>query len=151
MSNWKAPNNSNRFSRNYQGDGRYKRTNNNSTWSSNGGNRELPQKKHSGCTTGLTKKTNAHEGGKPYVQGWKYDKRNGLRKFFASGYASTTCGVSPSTGTKYETWVVKITLADGSSLIRPCMYYPETRRVVIRELGFVMSPKGGRGGYIGKF
>lgn len=128
--------------------------NNESSWNfRNGGKGYYPQQrqvvKHSGCTSGITKNTN-----KPYVRGWKYDKRNGLRSFIAGPYESknsTTNEHKSKTGRIWENWCVKITLSDGQTILKSALYDQMTGKVIIKELGYVMNPKGGKGGYVGTF
>lgn len=101
--------------------------------------------KHSGCSAGQTKD------GKPYVRGWKFDKRNGLRSFIA-GPTKNTENHKNKLGTKvWQNWAVKITMPSGESFLKSCLYDTTTGKVIINELGFVMNPKGGRGGYVGSF
>jgi len=101
--------------------------------------------KHSGCKAGLDKNS------KPYVQGWKVDKTNGMRKFYASPYHATKEIKAKTSGRVWHTWLVKIELPTGEVMLRPCMYAPDTKMVIIKDLSFVMNPKGGKGGYIGPF
>lgn len=148
----------------YQNNGRQSNSNTSyqkKNWNSNGSNRSYNQesyqqpqrrqykaepKKHSGCSAGLS--NNADK--TPYVQGWKVDKENGLRKFFAFPYKGTKQYTS-ETGKVWENWIVEITPKDGRKWITTCLYDVQTRKVIINDLGFVMNPKGGKGGYVGTF
>ena len=109
-----------------------------------GGNNGGQPKKHSGATSGVDKNDN------PYVRGWKYDKRNGLRSFLACPYKGTK-EVTSRTGRVWHNWMVKVTPQGQQSFIVSGLYDPQTKVVIIPELGFTMNPKGGRGGYTGPF
>lgn len=121
--------------------GGYSRRSNRGYSSNRGGS----GKKKSGCSAGVTRETN-----KPYVQGWKYDRRNGLRKFIAGPYSKTQT-VKSERGLEWENWCLKVTFSDGRSQLFNCMYDVLNRRVICKELGFVMNPRGGPGGFVGSF
>lgn len=102
-------------------------------------------KKHSGCRFGQT-------GDKPYVHGWKYDRRNGLRSFIAGPYEgkkSSTKRFTSKSGKEWENWAVKITLSDGQTIWKQCLYQVASRRVFIQDMGLMMSPNSPNGGYVG--
>lgn len=103
-----------------------------------------PQKKHSGCKSGTDRN------GKPYLQGWKYDKTNGLRKFYATPYNGTKETTSGS-GKVWQNWFVRIQMSDGSELKTSGLFDKQQNKVVINQLGFVMNPRGGAGGYVGPY
>lgn len=107
------------------------------------GNYQL-QKKRSGCKSGTDKN------GKPYVQGWKYDKRNGLRSFYASPYSGTQ-EVKSKTGRLWQNWFVRVRNADGTEIRTSGLYDPSSGKVTIQDFGFVMNPRGGYGGYVGPY
>jgi hypothetical protein len=111
--------------------------------------------KHSGCTSGTYEKDSkgllcSGTTKINYIRGWKYDKRNGLRSFLACPYSKTKT-ITSGTGKVWENWMVKVTLCDGQNLIMGGMYDVQSRKVIIKDLGFVMNPKGGKGGYVGSF
>lgn len=113
---------------------------------SNGkGNRKRKADKHSGCKSGTDKN------GKPYVQGWKYDKRNGLRSFYATPYKGTQEVKSKRSGRLWQNWFVRVRNADGTEVKTSGMYDVSTGKVIIDSMGFVMNPRGGRGGYVGPY
>ena len=102
-------------------------------------------KKHSGCKSGVDKK------GRRYVSGWKYTKRAGLVSFFAAPYKGTKQRRSKN-DILWENWIVKFrsntTMVED---ITTCLYNVQSGKVVIQKMGFVMNPKGGKGGYVGTF
>lgn len=109
--------------------------------------RNAPQiKKHSGCSSGLTKKDQTL-----YVRGWKFDKRNGLRSFIAGPNKNTSDHKSKTSGRVWQNWTCKITEASGQSFLTSCLYDTTTGKVIINDLGFVMNPKARNGGYVGTF
>ncbi len=129
------------YNNNYGGGG-YNRGNYNG-----GGYRSQPnreQKKHSGCKSGVDKN------GKQYVSGWKYDKRNGLRKFYASPYSGTHETKSKSNRI-WQNWFVRIEMPNGQEIKTSGLYDVSTGKITISQLGFVMNPRGGRGGYVGPY
>src|SRR5690606_7896498 len=79
------------------------------------GNQQRPQKKRSGCKSGTDRN------GKPYIQGWKYDKTNGLRKFYATPYSGTQ-EVTSKSGKVWQNWFVRVTMPDGSEIKTSGMY-----------------------------
>ena len=102
------------------------------------------QKKHSGAKFGQAEN--------PFVHGWKYDRRNGLRSFIAGPYKgknSSTKRFTSKTGKEWENWAVKIQLANGQIIWKQCLYQVASRRVFINDMGLMMSPNSPNGGYIG--
>ena len=132
-------NNRNYNNNNYNNSGNGYNNNRNSNRSSN-------QKKKSGCKSGLSNNENRT----PYVQGWKADKTSGLRTFFAFPYKGTQ-EVESKTGRVYQNWMCKVQFKDGRTELFTCLYEPQTQKVTISDLGYVMNPKGGRGGYVGPY
>jgi len=120
------------------------RSNNNYGNGNRNSYQQREQKKHSGCKSGTDRN------GKPYVQGWKFDKRNGLRSFYATPYKGTQ-EVKSKTGKVWQNWFVRIKNADGSEIKTSGMYDVSTGKVIIDSVGFVMNPRGGRGGYLGPY
>lgn len=109
-------------------------------------NNSQPKKKHSGCKF-------YENSGKPFIAGWNYSTRNGMRKFIASPYegkTSSTKRTESKSGKHWENWRVKITLSDGQQIWHSCLYDVQNRRVFINDLHLMMSPKSPNGGYIGK-
>lgn len=106
-------------------------------------------KKYSGCEAGKDKNDN------PYVRGWKYDKTNGLRSFYACPYSGGAKGgtkrVTSQEGVIWENWMVRVQKTGVPDYIVSGMYDVAKKRVIIKELSFVMNPKGGKGGYVGPF
>jgi hypothetical protein len=104
-----------------------------------------PVKKHSGCKGGIDKK------GRSYVSGWKYSKRSGLVSLFAAPYKGTSTHKSEN-GRTWENWIVKLqNKSTMTETIMPCLFDRSTGKVIIQKLGFVMNPKGGKGGYVGTY
>jgi hypothetical protein len=102
-------------------------------------------KKHSGCKGGQDKK------GRSYVSGWKYSRRAGLVSFFAAPYKGTNSHKSEN-GRTWENWIVKIqNKSTMTESITTCLFDRSTGKVIIQKLGFVMNPKGGKGGYVGTY
>lgn len=126
-----------RIKHNYQADGlRY---------DPRGSYSAAPAKKHSGCKGGQDKK------GRSYVSGWKYSRRTGLVSFFAAPYKNTSTHKSEH-GRVWENWICKIqNKSTMQESIMPCLYDRTTGKVILQKLGFVMNPKGGRGGYVGTY
>ncbi len=120
-------------------------------YSNNGGGRSYsnnsqPRKK-SGCTAGIAKS------GKPYVQGWKATKTEGLTNFIAGPYESKTSSTHQTTsesGKVWENWACKVTRGTDKPYFVSAMYEVATKKLHIPELGIIMNPKGGPGGYCGK-
>jgi hypothetical protein len=108
-------------------------------------NQQQQPKKHSGCSMGIDKN------GVEYVRGWKFDRRSGLRSFYATSYKNTKEVTSKKSGRVYENWMVRVQLPSGESFITGGLFERATGKVTISNLGFVMNPKGGRGGYVGTF
>lgn len=106
--------------------------------------RQQSQKKHSGCKFGMT-----HVSDKPYVRGWKFDKTHGFRTFIA-GPNKKTKRVQSENGKDWENWTVKVSFPNGTQLYN-ALYDVSKRRVYIQDLGLMMSPSGGAGGYVGPF
>lgn len=130
---------SNNYGNNYGNRGGYGNQNRSFQRSNN-----RPQKKRSGAKFGTDKNGNA------YVSGWKYDKTNGLRKFFASPYSGTKETKSQS-GKVWCNWFVQITLPSGEVIRTSGLMDKSTNKVIIPQLGFVMNPRGGAGGYTGPY
>ncbi|MDB5230437.1 MAG: hypothetical protein JWN76_1242 [Chitinophagaceae bacterium] len=103
------------------------------------------QKKHSGCHAGKDKNDN------PYVQGWKYSRRDGMRSFLATPYSKTKSVKSADSGIEWQNWMVKISQEGKLPQITGGMYNPATKKVIVKDLGYIMNPKGGKGGYVGTF
>lgn len=101
------------------------------------------QKKRSGCTAGMDKN------GNPYVRGWKAT-RQGVISLFAFPYKGTAKHESKN-GREWHNWCCKVRVGYGPEQIMTCLYDPMTRKVTIEQMGFVMNPKGGPGGYTGSF
>lgn len=122
-------------------------------------NQNAPMKKRSGCTFGT-----AINGGR-YLRGWKYDKRNGLRSFFAfpKNYdkSETRSSAKPivktwkneTTGKTFEVWQVKVQHEGGQVQIFPAIFNVGENKLVIERLGYVMNPKqfAHGQGYIGRY
>lgn len=105
-------------------------------------------KKHSGCTAGVIGKGEYQ--GKRYLSGWKYSKRDGMVSFLAVPYNKSTEHRS-ETGKVWIPYMVKVQPKMQKEYIVSGLYDVQTNRVIIKELGIVMNPKGGRGGYCGSF
>ena len=118
----------------------------NNNYRNNNNYKQRTQKKHSGASFGY-----AHgDQEKPYIRGWKFDRRNGLRSFIASPYKGTK-RIRSKSGREWENWVVKITLSNGQQILKSGLYDVANRKVIIKDLGFVMNPKAKNGGYTGTF
>jgi hypothetical protein len=110
-----------------------------------GGSQNFQPKKHSGAKGGNDKN------GNPYVRGWNFSKRNGLRAFFCSPYKNTTKHEAEKSGRVYENWMCKVTLSDGQTFIKGCLYEAATGKVTISDMGMVINPRANNGGYCGTF
>ncbi|MBN8863275.1 MAG: hypothetical protein J0H92_07885 [Sphingobacteriales bacterium] len=113
-----------------------------------GGNyrpQQRQQKKHSGCKFGYSNGDQE----RPHVRGWKFDKTHGMRAFIAGPNKKTKRTTSRS-GQTWENWTVKVTGPHGVQLYN-ALYHHEKKRVYINDLGIVMSPNGGSGGYVGPY
>lgn len=102
-------------------------------------------KKHSGCTAGFSH----GDATKPYVRGWKFDKRFGLRNFIAGPNKKTKRSTSKN-GREWENWTAKMQTGEGVKLFN-CLYDCFNKKVIIGDLGFVMNPKAANGGYVGPY
>ena len=114
----------------------------NQGFSNRGFNR--PQKKRSGAKSGTDKN------GNPYISGWKYDKTNGLRSFFASPYSGTKETKSKS-GKIWENWFVQIRVPSGEVIKTSGLFDKMNNKLIVPQLGFVLNPRGGAGGYCGPY
>ena len=106
---------------------------------------QQPAKKHSGATFGYVQ----GEATRPYVRGWKFDKTHGLRAFIASPNKNPK-RVKSKNGREWENWTAKCTSPHGVQLYN-ALYDVSKKRVYINDLGLVMSPNGGSGGYTGPY
>lgn len=106
---------------------------------------QQPAKKHSGAKFGYSN----GEADRPYVRGWKFDKTHGLRAFIA-GPNKKTKRVTSKNGREWENWTCKATTPHGVQLFN-ALYDVQKKRVYINDLGIVMSPNGGTGGYTGPY
>jgi hypothetical protein len=108
-----------------------------------------PKKKHSGCQT---KTGQSKDGTKFHVTyGWMFRKGIGLVSYFAKTYKGTKSTTS-QTGRTWLNVVVEVTNKQaGTSQLYTGMMEATSGRVTIKQLGIVMSPKGGRGGYVGPY
>ena len=132
-------NNNNNGNRNYGNNNRYNNNNNRNSGQ---------QKKHSGCQT---KKGKNDSGEYQVTYGCMFRKRVGLVNYFAKTYKGTKATKS-ETGRTWLNVVVEVTNKQaGTSNLYTGMMDAATGRVTIKQLGIVMSPKGGRGGYIGPY
>lgn len=106
-------------------------------------------KKHSGCSM---KKYVPQEGpnkghNQTIVNGWMYRKQTGLVK-----YKAITTQKSKDTGKGWAGHIaVSVIAPNGQKAFYWGTMELKTGKTVIRDLGIVMSPKGGRGGYVGSF
>lgn len=120
---------------------------NNRNYSSNNRkNNNQPEKKKSGCKMGFAK----GDPKRPYIRGWKADKTHGLRAFIAGPAKNTKVHISKTSGREWENWTVKVTTPHGIELFN-CLYDVRDKKVLIKDLGLVMNPKGGVGGYVGPY
>lgn len=118
--------------------------------SGNGYNkRRSSGKKKSGASFGYAD----GEKDRPFVRGWNIV--NGvLHSYIAGPYESKTSKtnrVQSASGKEWENWAVKVTPKGGKSFFVSGMFDVQAKKVIIQELGIVMNPKGGPGGYTGSF
>lgn len=85
----------------------------------------------------------------PWVNGW-FIRAKQLVKVLCTPYKGTTKGTS-KTGKQWETWIAKVTPSIGAPYLQPCMYYPQTGKVVISSMGLTVNPKAPNGGYCGRY
>jgi hypothetical protein len=87
-----------------------------------------------------------------WVNGWRVVDRS-LVKYFckpASG-ANWKTGTSQN-GKVWETWNCTITYKDGTQEVRPCLHYPATGKVIVKNgVDIVLNPSAPNGGYCGPF
>lgn len=115
----------------------------------NGGNRNSSApKKHSGCSATVASKGTYV--GSTVVTGWNYSRRHGMVTFLAAPYSKSEVRTS-KTGRQWVNYMVKVQPEKAASYIVSGLLEVATKRVIIKEMGMVMNPKGGRGGYCGKF
>ncbi len=113
-------------------------------YNSNRNQYSVQKRKHSGCKAGNDRN------GQPFVRGWKFDRRHGLRSFLAVPYKGTSEHTSNS-GRVWYNWMVKISAAGSKPEIVSGLYDPSSGKVIIRDLSFVMNPRASNGGYVGSF
>lgn len=102
------------------------------------------QKKRSGCKSGIDKNGNS------YISGWKYDKQNGLRSFFAAPFSGTKETESKS-GRIWANWFVQIRMPSGQIIKTSGLFDKSNNKLIIPDLGYIMNPRGGAGGYVGPY
>lgn len=114
--------------------------------------------KKSGCTTGrYTNKeyVNTSTGevvkpdSKPYTQGWKASKRIGLISIMCVPTAKSKVVESK----RGKTWISSIacTVTNKQAMTRQLhwgLMEKSTGKVIIKDLGIVLNPKGGKGGVV---
>lgn len=101
--------------------------------------------KHTGAKSGVDKN------GNPYVSGWNVSKRRGMCSVFARPYKGTSEHKS-KTGRLWHNWFVTVTFKDqGTEMNTSGLYDPQSGKVIIPKLGWVMNPRAPRGGYCGTF
>lgn len=99
-------------------------------------NQNYKPKKHSGCKTGLRK-----DNGKPFIQAWNFQKRRGMLTLIASEYKGTKDHKSKTSGRIWRNWVATLQYKDsGIEKLVGCLYDPQSRKLIIPELGMVANP-----------
>ncbi len=107
------------------------------------------KKKHSGAKTKRYTPTQGTNKGveMTHTHGWMFRKRTGLTTF--------SCNTTSKSKLKDSGWVGSIACEVVSENGQKSFYWGtmeyKTGKVVIADLGIVVSPKGGKGGYTGKF
>lgn len=128
----------------------------NSNYQNNGSNKSM--KKHSGAKTGTyvpkswAKYPSDHKktGYVPYVRGWNYSRRHGMRVFLCTPYSKTK-RVKSSSGKSWENWMVTIKQDGNKDVIVSGMYDVNSRKVIIDDLSMVINPSAPKGGYCGRY
>lgn len=127
--------------------------NNNNGYNNNQGynNRQnAPKKKHSGATTKRYVPTEGVNKGveMQITNGWMFRKNGGLNTF--------KCNTTSKSVLSDKGWYGSVACeVTNKSTMQKSFYWgtmeAKTGKVVIGDLGLVVSPKGGKGGYTGSF
>lgn len=146
-------NNRNTYGNNYgnnrnYGNG-YNQSQNNGYSNNRGNGGNIQPKKHSGCKKykwfpkdGPNKGQEMHG-----VLGWRFRKGIGLMKYKANMTSKSKVGDNGWCGSV----AVEIIAPNAQKSFYWATMHVPTGKVVIGDLGEVMSPQGGKGGYVGTF
>lgn len=99
--------------------------------------------KKTGCTYGVDKNN------QPYVRGWRATKM-GIITYYACHYSGTNVHESKG-GRQWANVMVKIKVPNFPETITSGLWDVASNKVIVNKEGIVMNPKGGKGGYCGKF
>ncbi|PZP44044.1 MAG: hypothetical protein DI598_14965 [Pseudopedobacter saltans] len=87
--------------------------------------------------------------GNPCVTGWNASRSNGLVSFLCVPYRGTK--THETSGKPWQNWMVKVQPKMGKQFIVSGLFSPQTKKVIISELGLVLNPNIPNGGYCGRF
>lgn len=80
--------------------------------------------------------------GQQCVIGWNVRRRAGMRSFFCGPYKGTRKGKSKTSNREWVTWMARVTNEDtGEENVYPCLYYPDSGKVIISQLKMVLNPR----------
>lgn len=139
----------NSYNSNNGGNNRNGNSFNGGGYNNNNGGGNQPAKKHSGCKLYKWVPKDGPNKGKTMfgTLGWKYRKGQGLTKYKANMTSKSAVGDNGWCGSV----AVELISATGQKSFYWGTMHVATGKVVINDLGEVMNPKGGKGGYVGSF
>jgi hypothetical protein len=105
-------------------------------------------KKRTGASAGVYVNQDGEQ--KQYVRGWNASKIHGIITVFCTPYKNTDEHKSKS-GRVCQNWMAKVQIGKQKPYTTSCLYYPDSRKVVVTDLGFVINPNARNGGYCGSF
>lgn len=115
----------------------------NDGWDSRSNSRS-DYKKKSGCKIGVSKN------GRQYITGWNVSKERGYITFIAN--RANDIEYSSRGGKIWHRYVVNISIKRTmEKRVVSGLFDIDSKKLIIKELGMVANPKGGRGGYFGTF
>jgi hypothetical protein len=118
----------------------------------NGGNNggQMPIKKHSGAKMGINQR--GTQKGKQHIVFWNYSRQRGLISGIATPYKGTKEVKSKTSGRIWQNWMVSLqNKKTFQSWTTSGLFSPESGRLIIDSLGWVVNPKAKNGGYAGTF
>lgn len=143
-------NNYNNRSYNNGGGNYQNRSYNNQNGYNNGGNNRSQGKKHSGAKTKKYTPTSGVNAGHEmqHTHGWKYRRRGGL--------VTVSCNTTSKSVLSDKGWYGSVACTvkhvdTGQKAFYWGTMERSTGKVIISDLGWVVNPKGGKGGYTGSF
>lgn len=145
MANW-GNNNRGNYGGNYSRGNGGNQYNQNNNYRGNGGG----QKKHSGAKMGINQR--GSQKGKQHIVFWNYSRTRGLISGIATPYKGTKEVKSKTSGRVWHNWMVSLTnKRTFQKWTTSGLFDPQSGKLIISELGWVVNPKARNGGYCGTF